>query len=158
MKIIFVQNAEQFVNQIRPKPQKQNKKIVETIISEVRKHGDSALKKYEKKFSKTIITSLKISKKEIKEAYVKTSKDEISAITISKQRLSKTESEVKKRLKKFQIKFDGIRISKNFDPIDSVGCYVPGGLARYPSSAVMSIVPAKVAGVKRIVVVSPPNR
>ena len=43
-------------------------------------------------------------------------------------------------------------------PIPSVGCYIPGGQARYPSSAVMSVVPAKVAGVKRIVVVSPPDR
>jgi histidinol dehydrogenase len=49
-------------------------------------------------------------------------------------------------------------VYRKFVPIPSVGCYVPGGLARYPSSAVMSIVPAKVAGVKRVVVVSPPNQ
>ena len=48
--------------------------------------------------------------------------------------------------------------SSNFVPIPSVGCYIPGGQARYPSSVVMSVVPAKVAGVKRIVVVSPPGR
>ena len=46
---------------------------------------------------------------------------------------------------------------KKFVPIESVGCYIPGGLARYPSSVIMSVVPAKVAGVKRIVIVSPPN-
>ena len=47
---------------------------------------------------------------------------------------------------------------ESFVPIPSVGCYIPGGQARYPSSAVMSIVPARMAGVKRIVVVSPPGR
>ena len=52
---------------------------------------------------------------------------------------------------------DGIKISKKFIPIQSVGCYIPGGLARYPSSVIMSVIPAKTAGVKRIVVVSPPN-
>ena len=55
------------------------------------------------------------------------------------------------------INHDGIKISKKFVPIQSVGCYIPGGLARYPSSVIMSVVPAKIAGVKRIVVVSPPN-
>ena len=50
-----------------------------------------------------------------------------------------------------------IQILKKFIPIQSTGCYIPGGLARYPSSVIMSVVPAKIAGVKRIVVVSPPN-
>ena len=64
---------------------------------------------------------------------------------------------VKSILKNKTINHDGIKISKNFIPIQSVGCYIPGGLARYPSSVIMSVVPAKIAGVKRIVVVSPPN-
>src|SRR4030067_955782 len=55
------------------------------------------------------------------------------------------------------ISIDGIKISKKFVSIQSVGCYIPGGLAKYPSSVIMSVVPAKIAGVKRIVVVSPPN-
>ena len=50
-----------------------------------------------------------------------------------------------------------VEILKKFIPIQSTGCYIPGGLARYQSSVIMSVIPAKVAGVKRIVVVSPPN-
>ena len=50
-----------------------------------------------------------------------------------------------------------LQILKKFIPIQSTGCYIPGGLAQYPSSVIMSVIPAKVAGVKRIVVVSPPN-
>ena len=51
-----------------------------------------------------------------------------------------------------------IRGSRKFVAIPSVGCYIPGGQARYPSSVVMSVIPAKIAGVKRIVIVSPPDR
>jgi len=64
---------------------------------------------------------------------------------------------IKSILKNKTINNDGIKITKKFIPIQSVGCYIPGGLAKYPSSVIMSVVPAKVAGVKRVVVVSPPN-
>jgi histidinol dehydrogenase len=65
---------------------------------------------------------------------------------------------MKNQLKKITIVADGTKITKSFVPLDSVGCYVPGGLARYPSSAIMSIVPAKIAGVKKIIVSTPPNK
>ena len=64
----------------------------------------------------------------------------------------------KERLEDVQSTQPSTAISYTFVPIPSVGCYVPGGQARYPSSAVMSVIPAKEAGVKRIVVVSPPGR
>ncbi|NDF27545.1 MAG: histidinol dehydrogenase, partial [Nitrosopumilaceae archaeon] len=76
----------------------------------------------------------------------------------AKKRLTKTELALKNQLKKIRIVVDGTRIIKSFEPLSVVGCYVPGGLARYPSSAIMSIVPAKLAGVKTIVVVTPPNK
>lgn len=158
MRIIFVGNVEKFAERIRPKPQKQNKTIVESIISQVQKKGDSALRDYEKKFSGASIKSLQVSKKEISDAYSQVSTEEISAIKLSKKNLTTTETAVKRKLKKINIKLDGIKISKDFIPIESVGCYVPGGMARYPSSAIMSVVPAKVSGVRRIVVVSPPNK
>ncbi len=157
MKIIQISNIENFAKTIRNPVSKSNKKIVESIISDVKKSGDSAVKRYEKKFGAKI-TSLCVSKKEIRDAYSKVSSDEIRAINISKNRLIKNETKLKNLLKNFSIKTDGIKITKSFKPIDSVGCYVPGGLAKYPSSAVMSIIPAKVAGVKKIVLVTPPNK
>ena len=102
-------------------------------------------------------SSLQVTHKEIRNAYSRVSKKELAAIKLAKSRLSKSETLLKKNLKGIIIKNNGIKISKNFIPISSVGCYVPGGLARYPSSAVMSIIPAKIAGVKRIAVTSPPN-
>jgi len=158
MKIIKVTNIEKFSDKILPKQPQKNRIIVESILKNVRKSGDTAIRKYEKKFSGANITSLKISKTEIKNAYSKISKIELDSLRLAKTRLEKTESSIKSLLKNKTITHDGIKISKKFIPIQSVGCYVPGGLAKYPSSVIMSVVPAKVAGVKRIVVVSPPNR
>ncbi|MCJ8305474.1 MAG: histidinol dehydrogenase [Nitrosopumilus sp.] len=157
MRIIKVTNIEKFATKILPKQPQKNKKIVESILKNVKKNGDDAIKKYEKKFSGANISSLRLSQIEIKNAYSKVSKSELSALRLAKTRLEKTESEIKSLLKNKTINNNGIKISKKFIPIQSVGCYVPGGLAKYSSSAIMSVVPAKVAGVKRIVVVSPPN-
>ncbi len=157
MKIIQVTNVEKFVAQILPNQPQKNKSIVESILKNVQKNGDSAIRKYEKKFSGAKITSLRLSQNEINDAFSKVSKNKIDAIRLSKSRLEKTESTVKSILKNKTINTDGIKISKKFVPIQSVGCYIPGGLARYPSSVIMSVIPAKIAGVKRIVVVSPPN-
>ena len=156
MKLIKVTNVKSFATKINPKqPQKD---IVKSILSNVKKNGDIAIKKYEKKFSGATITSLRITPSEIKKAYSVISKSELTSLRLVKSRLSKTENSVKSLLKNTVINQDGVKISKKFIPLSSVGCYIPGGLAKYPSSAIMSIVPAKVAGVKRIVAISPPNK
>lgn len=157
MRIIKVSNVEKFAAKIVPKQPQNNKTIVESILKDVKKNGDAAIKKYEKKFGKANISSLRVSKSEIKDAYSKVSKTELDALRSAKAKLGKTESSVKSLLKNKTINQDGIKITKKFIPIQSVGCYVPGGLAKYPSSVIMSVVPAKIAGVKRIVVVSPPD-
>jgi histidinol dehydrogenase len=158
MKIITVRDISSFANSIKPKPFKKNKKIIESIISDVKKNGDSAAIKYQKRFGTLGKGPLKVSKEEIKRAYSKVTKDQIVAIKLTKIRLSKTELAIKNNLKDILLVNDGVKIKKFFFPLLSVGCYVPGGSARYPSSLVMSVVPAKVAGIKRIVVVSPPNK
>ena len=157
MKIIRVTNVEKFSAQILPKQPQKNRSTVESILKNVQKNGDSAIRKYEKQFTGAKISSLRLSQNEIKDAFSKTSKNKINAIQLAKLRLEKTESIVKSILKNKTINIDGIKISKKFTPIQSVGCYIPGGLARYPSSVIMSVIPAKIAGVKRIVIVSPPN-
>ena len=157
MRTIKITNVEKFAAQIIPKQPQNNKTIVESILKNVKKNGDNALKKYEKKFSNANLPSLRLSQNEIKNAYSQISKIELQAIRLAKTRLEKTEFVIKSLLKNQTINHDGVKISKKFIPIQSVGCYIPGGLARYPSSVMMSVVPAKTAGVKRIVVVSPPN-
>ena len=157
MKIIQVRNVETFVSKVLPKQPQKNRTIVESILNNVKKNGDTSLRNYEKKFSGANITSIRLSENEIKNAFSKVSKNELNAIMMAKNRLEKNESAIKPILQNKIIISDGIKISKKFVPIQSVGCYIPGGLARYPSSVIMSVVPAKVAGVKRTIVVSPPD-
>ena len=158
MKIISVRNIDKFVEDARPKISKQKKKTVETIISKVQKNGDSAIRQYEKKFIGAKLGTLRVSPQELKSAFSSVTSRQINAIKEAKKRLEKTEFTVKNQFKKIQHNSNGVKVTKFFSPIDSVGCYIPGGLAKYPSSLIMSVVPAKVAGVNRIVAVSPPNK
>ena len=156
MRIIKVTNVEKFAARaVRRLPQK--KTTVESILKNVKKDGDKAIRRYEKMFGGVNISSLRVSQSEIKDAYSKVSKTQLDALHSAKARLEKTEYAIKSLLKNVTINNAGVRISKRFTPIQSIGCYVPGGLARYPSSVIMSAVPARIAGVKRIVAVSPPN-
>jgi len=158
MKILEVKNIDRLVEKVLPKIPQKNKRIVELILSDVQKNGDRAVKKYEKKFGNACVNSLRVTKSEIKQAYAKVSKKQIAAINIAKDQLSKSENSLKNSLKNSNLITSSSRIDRKFIPISSVGCYIPSGLARYPSSVVMSVVTAKIAGVKRIIVVSPPNQ
>ncbi|MGQ0606179.1 MAG: histidinol dehydrogenase [Candidatus Nitrosotenuis sp.] len=155
MKIVSIKKASSIATKVK---KNSNTKSVQTIVDQVAKRGDLALFEFEKKFNGVNLKNLQVTKKEISEAYKLVSKNQIDAIIVAKNRLRKTETTLKKQLKKIKIITDGTTITKSFVPLGSVGCYVPGGLARYPSSAVMSIVPAKLAGVKNIILVTPPNR
>ena len=151
IKILQLRNVDSFVESRRQKTSTKDRKIVQAILDDVRKNGDTAVKKYEQKFNRRKTTQLRVSKKEIKEA--KITKAQFDALRLSALRLSKAQRTLKKRLFESVSKLAGI----SFTPISSVGCYVPGGQARYPSSAIMSTITAAEAGVSRIVVVSPPG-
>jgi len=101
MKIITPRNFESFVDSVTPKLSKQDEKLVQSILVDVKKNGDAAIKRYEKKFGGTTLHSLRLSKKEIDSAYCQVSKKEIAAIKLVKSRLSRTENIIKKSLKKF---------------------------------------------------------
>ncbi len=129
---------------------------VKAIISKIRTEGDRALIEYTQKFDKAALTpqTLKASPEEIKEAYGKVTKEQVAAIEFMKQRVSVFQKQLLSNtdVKAFN---EGIMIQTVLRPIESVGCYVPGGQAAYPSTVVMTAVPAKIAGVPRIVVASP---
>lgn len=129
-----------------------------SIMNDVEKYGDSALLAYTEKFDGIRLNSLRVTNNEIKEAYDKVSKEQIQSIKIMKQRLITGEKVLLKNLRGLTISSAGVRIQRIVQPITSIGCYIPGGKARYPSSIVMCAIPAKVAGVKRIVAISPPLR
>jgi len=146
IKILQVRNIDSFVESRRQKTSEKDRKTVQTILNDVRKNGDSAVKKYERKFNGRKTSQLRVSAKEIKEARSKISREEVTALQTMSARLSNSSPKIQ------------IRGSRKFVAIPSVGCYIPGGQARYPSSVVMSVIPAKIAGVKRIVIVFPPAR
>ena len=129
---------------------------VKAIINQVKENGDKALIELALKFDKAELTreTLKVRKEEIKEAYTKTSPEQVSALKFMKERVNAFQ---KQQLTQTEINTssDGIWVQTVLRPIESVGCYVPGGQAAYPSTLVMTAVPAKVAGVPRIVVCSP---
>jgi histidinol dehydrogenase len=128
------------------------------IMDGVAKYGDSALIDYTEKFDGVRLDSLKVTSEEITEAYSNVTKEQIHSIKIMKDRLIRGEKVLLKRLHGIVISSHGVRVQRIVQPISSVGCYIPGGTARYPSSMVMCAIPAKVAGVKRIVAISPPLR
>ena len=151
IKILQVRNVDSFVESRRQKTSDKDRKIVQSILDDVRKNGDTAVKKYEQKFNGRKTTSLRVSEKEIKDT--RTTQALVDALTMSAIKLADAQISLKKSLVNSVSKLPDI----SFIPISSVGCYVPGGQARYPSSAIMSLVTAFHAGVKRIVVTSPPG-
>ena len=151
IKILQVSNIDSFVESRRQKTSQKDRKIVQSILDDVRKNGDTAVKKYEQKFNGRKTMQLRVSKQESKQA--KITDEEFNALQSSAIKLSKEQRNLKKNLIKSVKKIPNI----SFVPIPSVGCYIPGGQARYPSSAIMSVITAAEAKVKRIVVVSPPD-
>ena len=130
---------------------------VEPIVEDVRRRGDEAVKEYTQKFDNVAIDGLRVQPEEIQDAYNAVTEEQVEALKELKKRLEAVES---KRLSmlSFTIQIEGAGIECTVRPLRSVGCYVPGGKAVYPSSLVMNVVPAKVAGVKEIIVCTPPGR
>jgi histidinol dehydrogenase len=160
MKIIHVADPASEAAQFRKATTIQDSLLEDAraIMRDVAEHGDHAVLNYTSKFDGAMLDSLRISEQEMKQAYAQVTKDQIMAIKLMKQRLVKSELVIIKRLKGMVVSSDGVRIDRMVKPIASVGCYIPGGRARYPSTVVMCAVPAKVASVKRIVALSPPRR
>ena len=131
------------------------KKIVELV----RSGGDAALLELTARFDGVNIKEkgVKVTDSDIRQAYARVDDSERSALEFLRDRIADIE---KRRLKALNyIHSDQlIRLVQTTRPIDSVGCYIPGGLAVYPSTLLMTVVPAKVAGVKRIAVFSPPRK
>jgi histidinol dehydrogenase len=160
MKIIHVDDPHREAAQFRKANTIQESLLedAKAIMRNVAEHGDHAVLNYTSKFDGARLDSLRISEQEMKQAYAQVTKDQIIAIKLMKQRLVKSELAILKRLKRIIVSSDGVRIDRMVKPVASVGCYIPGGSARYPSTVVMCAVPAKVASVKRIVALSPPRR
>jgi len=160
MKIIHVADPASVPMQLRKATIIQDSLLedAKAIMRDVSEHGDPAVLNYTSKFDGARLDSLRVSEQEMKQAYAQVTKDQIMAVKLMKQRLIKSELAILKRLKGIAVSSEGVRIDRMVKPVTSVGCYIPGGKAQYPSTVVMCAVPAKVAGVKRVVALSPPRK
>ena len=129
--------------------------IVKKIIDDVKINGDEAVLKYTKQFDNIDLTDLEISEKEIEEAISSLDKDGLEAINFSIKNVEEFAKVQLSSIKNTAVQIEGATLGHKLIPIEKVGCYIPGGNYPLPSSAIMTIVPAKVAGVKEIVAVSP---
>lgn len=162
IKIINVQDPIDDANELREKSWNKDlatsTKNTIAIIDEIKKGGDEALLRCVEKFDNAKMDSFVVTKKEIKEAYENVTSNQIDTIKYMKSKLEESEQAIKDNLKDIKVDSDNIRINKKVTPISRIGCYIPGGKARYPSTVIMCAIPAKVAGVKQIVAISPPMK
>lgn len=131
---------------------------VKEILEKVREEGDRALFAYTKKFDRAEITeqNVQVTEEEIREAYEAVDPDLVDVIRKSLVNI-RSYHEKQKQNSWFTSSEDGTMLGQKVTPLEKVGVYVPGGKAVYPSSVLMNIVPAKVAGVDRIIMTTPPG-
>lgn len=133
--------------------------IVNDIIDNVRKNGDKAVFEYTLKFDKSELnaSNIRVTEDEIKEAYKELDPRFVEVMKKSAENI-RVFHEKQKRNSWIDTREDGSILGQRILPIEISGVYVPGGKAAYPSSVLMNVVPAKVAGVERIVMCTPPGK
>ncbi len=127
------------------------------IIEEVRKRGDVALKEFTQRFDGVELEQFRVSDDAIEEALSKVDAKLADALNMAAKQVREFH-ERQKQQSWFSVREDGALVGAKVQPLDSVGIYVPGGRALYPSSVLMNAIPASVAGVQRIVCVTPPTK
>ncbi|MFC0274649.1 histidinol dehydrogenase [Metabacillus herbersteinensis] len=135
----------------------EQRNVVQSIIQDIKENGDSALFSYTEKFDRVSLSELRVLESEISQAYKELS-DEL--IGIIREAAANIRSFHQKQKRETWISYDedGTMLGQKITALDSVGVYVPGGTAAYPSSVLMNVIPAQVAGVKRIVITTPPTK
>lgn len=133
---------------------------VNAILANVKENDDKALFQYTKDFDKADInaSNIKVTEEEIKEAYDRLKNPELVQVIRRSLKNIKEYHEKQKQYSWFDSKPDGSILGQKVTPLSRVGVYVPGGKAAYPSSVLMNVIPAKVAGVEQIVMVTPPGK
>lgn len=132
---------------------------VAAILKQVKEKGDEALFAYTEQFDHAHLTkeTVRVSEEEIAEAYEKTDEKLIGVIRKALENI-RSYHEKQKQYSWFDSKPDGTLLGQKVTPLKRVGVYVPGGKAVYPSSVLMNVIPARIAGVDEIIMVTPPGR
>ncbi|WP_270180068.1 histidinol dehydrogenase [Alkalihalobacillus sp. CinArs1] len=134
----------------------EQRQAVLSILDQVKRNGDEAVSTFTKTFDGADLNDYRVSADEIHEAYSDVSDGVVSVIREAAANI-RTFHEQQRRQSWFTTSEDGTMLGQKVTPLDSVGVYVPGGKAAYPSSVLMNVIPASAAGVKRIAMVTPPD-
>lgn len=141
----------------RVNPTMNVEKIVADILADVKENGDKALYAYCEKFDNARLTALQVSEQEINEAMEQVSPEFVEILEKAAANIRKFHSRQVRT--GFRIEEEnGVVIGQKIIPVDRAGLYVPGGTAAYPSTVLMDSIPAKIAGCKEVVIVTPPNK
>ena len=129
--------------------------VTKRIIKEVQEDGDSAIRRYTKAIDGIIVNNIEVSKKEITDAYNMVDKKLLAALELAARRIEDFHVACKPEI---GISYVNPMLGRHIRPLNKVGLYIPGGTAAYPSTVLMTAIPAKVAGVNEVIIASPPNK
>ncbi|MED1017648.1 histidinol dehydrogenase [Bacillus atrophaeus] len=158
MKITTISNSDRFsLKRSIDAGTEEQRKTVRSIIEDVRRHGDQAVKAYTEKFDGISLDDTRVTEEEIKQAY---SLLDERLLQVIRQAIRNIQEYHERQLQSswFYHRKDGTMLGQKITALDSAGVYVPGGTAVYPSSVLMNVIPALTAGVERIVLVTPPGK
>ena len=127
--------------------------VVKGILADVRARGDEALKEYGKKFDGAELESLEVTEEEFAAAEGALSEDYKRVVRTSAENIAAFHS--RQVREGFEVRKDGVLLGQKYTPLSVAGVYVPGGTASYPSTVLMDIIPAKIAGVGQVIMVTP---
>ncbi|WP_406944672.1 histidinol dehydrogenase [Halobacillus sp. SY10] len=135
----------------------EQRRSVQDIIAQVKTRGDEAVKEYTERFDQATLKNFKVSKEEFEQAYASLDGAFVQILQEAADNI-RAFHEKQKTTSWFDSSEDGTLLGQKITPIDAAGVYVPGGTAAYPSSVFMNVIPAQVAGVERVVMVTPPGK
>lgn len=156
------QEGREFIESLLARSKEEDRNIVKSvgeIIEGVRKNGDKAVREYTGRFDGVNIPPemIKVTEKEIADAYAIVDEKLLESIRKAKANIEKFHAKQKEN-SWFSVEGEGIILGQLYRPLEIVGVYVPGGTAPLPSSVLMNVLPAKVAGVERIIMATPPSK
>ncbi|SEH39335.1 histidinol dehydrogenase [Halobacillus karajensis] len=134
----------------------EQRKAVQEIIAQVKRRGDEAVKEYTVRFDQAVLKSLRVSQEEFEQAYESLEGEMVQILQEAADNIYSFH-EKQRSSSWFESAEDGTILGQKVTPIEAAGVYVPGGTAAYPSSVFMNVIPAQVAGVGRVVMVTPPG-
>lgn len=161
IRIINDVDKENFINELQQRNAQDYNDVYDTvdkIIEDVRKNKDESVKKYTYLFDNVSIDNIEVTKEEIEDAFNTIDKSLLETIKKSKENIKEFHEKQIRKGFKFKPKGKDTILGQIINPIDKVGIYVPGGKASYPSTVLMNAIPARIAGVNEIIMITPPQK